>query len=183
MRPASGSRSLECLPRLILKGHSRAWRLATFGLCALALGTIVQCGGHPSSRKSGEVSQPDSKRPERLSFGPWQVVDGETDSGLAGLTVYHQGPRPPELESRAPVELPAASSASPGRGTVIAEVVISPTGRIARARILRAPELEGLADAVLVALRKWRFQPARLDGKPVAVYYTVTLPLADRNAV
>ncbi|HEX2224089.1 MAG TPA: TonB family protein, partial [Thermoanaerobaculia bacterium] len=105
---------------------------------------------------------------------------GEVDRSLAGLPLYHQGPHPPKLERRVPVELQADASAS-SQGVAIAEVVISPQGRIARARILRAPKVAGMTEAVVASLREWRFQPARLEGEPVAVYYAVTLPLADPN--
>lgn len=99
-----------------------------------------------------------------------------------GASAQAQGLRPPTLEHRVAAEVPVAGLTSPP-GVAIAEVVISPDGKIARARILRAPDLAGLTDAVVTSLRDWRFQPAHLEGQPVAVYYTVTIPLAHRNAL
>ena len=160
------------VPKMIGRRVS-VWSLAGLVVgSSLALLTIVQCGGTPASQ---------AKPPQKIEPGPWQVVDDDVNRSLGGHNIYHQGPRPPKLEYRAPVEVPSAHAGSLP-SVAIAEIVISPDGKIARARILRAPDFAGLTNAVVTSLRKWRFQPARLEGKPVAVYYTVTVPLVEKNA-
>jgi len=59
-------------------------------------------------------------------------------------------------------------------GQVIAELVIDEKGMVQAVEILESPA-EGLSDASTEALEQWTFQPATMDGKPVAVRYTVTL--------
>ena len=35
--------------------------------------------------------------------------------------------------------------------------------------------LPGLTEAAVAALSRWKFEPARLHGQPVEVYYNVTI--------
>jgi TonB family protein len=64
------------------------------------------------------------------------------------------------------------------QGTVIAEVLIDREGCIQQARILKGLPM-GLDKAALDAVKQWVFEPARLDGKPVPVFYVVTLNFQD----
>ncbi len=59
-------------------------------------------------------------------------------------------------------------------GQVIIQAVIEKDGTVGRASVVRPvhPELDA---AALEALRQWRYEPARQNGKPVAVYMTVTI--------
>lgn len=59
-------------------------------------------------------------------------------------------------------------------GTVIIQARITATGCIAGAEVLRSVELP-LDLAAMRAVSGWRFEPARLDGKPVPVTMTVTV--------
>jgi TonB family protein len=34
---------------------------------------------------------------------------------------------------------------------------------------------QGFEDAAIAALKKWRYEPGTLNGKPVPVYFTVTI--------
>jgi TonB family protein len=53
-------------------------------------------------------------------------------------------------------------------GFVIADVIVSATGRIENIRIVKSPGL-GLDDSVRETLGKWRCQPAKFEGKAVPV--------------
>jgi TonB family protein len=58
------------------------------------------------------------------------------------------------------------------RGPLL-EAVITRHGTVTAARILRtsgSPEMDGL---YVQALRRWRFRPATLHGRPVDVYFTL----------
>jgi len=59
-------------------------------------------------------------------------------------------------------------------GVAILEAVISENGTVESARMLRPadPDLDSL---LLAAIRQWRFRPAKKDGKPVRVYYVLTV--------
>jgi outer membrane biosynthesis protein TonB len=59
-------------------------------------------------------------------------------------------------------------------GVVIAELIISENGAVEAGRVLThiAPDAKA---AILAAVRQWRYRPATFNGRPVAVYFTVTL--------
>jgi TonB family protein len=59
-------------------------------------------------------------------------------------------------------------------GQVVIQAVIEKDGTVARASVVRPvhPDLDASA---LEAVRQWRYEPARLNGKPVAVYMTITV--------
>ena len=59
------------------------------------------------------------------------------------------------------------------KGSVILEVTIGPEGTVTDVRVLRS---EAALDAAAVnAIRQWRFEPVRLDGRPVSVIQTIVL--------
>lgn len=59
-------------------------------------------------------------------------------------------------------------------GVVILELVIDEKGDVTDTRVLKGLPM-GLDKAALDAVQTWRFKPATLDGRPVPVYYTVTM--------
>jgi protein TonB len=58
-------------------------------------------------------------------------------------------------------------------GVVIIEAIISTTGEVQDARILKSVPL--LDQAALDAVRQWRYTPSLLNGIPVPVVFTVTV--------
>lgn len=121
--------------------------------------------------------------------GPWIEVDAEAARSVEGQTIYHQGPEAPVLTQRAVARLPEAALADVSVPLAIVQVVVSTDGRVARMRVMRAPDVPGLTEALVEALGRWRFEPARVSdrmvdraggrvgGEPVAVYFMVTVPL------
>jgi TonB family protein len=59
-------------------------------------------------------------------------------------------------------------------GPALVEVVVDETGVVDAARILRSVE-PCLDQAVLDAVKMWRFKPATLHGKPVASFYNLSI--------
>ena len=60
-------------------------------------------------------------------------------------------------------------------GEVILRLIIDEQGEVhEEVEILKGLDM-GLTDAAVVALRQWRFEPALLDGEPVAVHWTMTV--------
>lgn len=156
----------------------RGWGALAAGVL-LAAGLLVACGGGAPER-SRKLEHP------TVEPGLWLDVDAEEWRRLEDGPIYHQGPRqPPVLRAPGRLTLPVPGPEAPGRPLVV-QAVVSDTGRVARVRLLRTPPIPGLApealDARLVAtLREARFEPARLDGEPVAVYFNLTLrPAAER---
>jgi TonB family protein len=60
------------------------------------------------------------------------------------------------------------------QGTVTVESIIDEHGNVTNARILQGLPL-GLDQAVLEAVKMWKFKPATFEGRPVKVYYTLSV--------
>ena len=60
------------------------------------------------------------------------------------------------------------------QGVVIVEAVIDEHGDVSQVRVLKGLP-NGLDTAAADAVKQWKFTPATLHGKPVAVYFTVTV--------
>jgi len=60
------------------------------------------------------------------------------------------------------------------QGIVIVQATIDERGNVTDARILKGLPM-GLDQKALEAVRKWKFEPATLDGEPVPVYYNLTI--------
>lgn len=60
------------------------------------------------------------------------------------------------------------------QGVVIVQAIIDKEGNVTNVKILKGLGM-GLDQAAVDAIKKWRFQPATLHGKPVAVYYNLTV--------
>ena len=58
---------------------------------------------------------------------------------------------------------------------LIIQAIIDKEGNVTSVKLLKGLPM-GLDQAALDAIKKWRFRPATLaDGRPVAVYYTLTV--------
>lgn len=60
-------------------------------------------------------------------------------------------------------------------GKVIVQLIIDELGRVSQPRVLKAWGPPAATLATLEDLRCWSFEPARVNGQPVRVYYTVTV--------
>jgi Gram-negative bacterial TonB protein C-terminal len=79
-------------------------------------------------------------------------------------------------------DFPTALSILGADGVVVVSVIIGEAGRPRQPRVLTlqdgGPAMKYVA---LDSLREWRFEPAKLEGKPVAVYYALTVNFATRG--
>lgn len=60
------------------------------------------------------------------------------------------------------------------QGIVIVQAVINKQGEVTDAKVLKGLPM-GLDQEALNAIRSWKFEPATLNGKPVDVYYNLTV--------
>jgi protein TonB len=60
------------------------------------------------------------------------------------------------------------------QGVVIVEAIIDKQGNVTNVKILKGLPM-GLDQAAAEAVQKWKFKPATLNGKPVAVIYNLTV--------
>ncbi len=80
---------------------------------------------------------------------------------------------PQVLERVQPVYTRAAIAARL-EGAVIVELVIGEDGRVESVRVLRGLPL-GLIRSAVEAVRRWRFEPSTLDGRPIKVRFRLTV--------
>lgn len=100
-----------------------------------------------------------------------------------------EGPPPQEPEGpiqvggdvKAPVKINAPSPqyteiARKARiqGIVIVQSVVDKQGNVTDVKVLKGLPM-GLDQAAVEAVKRWKFEPATLNGKPVAVYYNLTV--------
>ena len=97
--------------------------------------------------------------PSGPAIGPMQI----SGNVLAPVRIYSPDPHYPEEARHARVQ-----------GVVILRTIIDTDGNVTDVKVLkRLPS--GLTEAAVEAVSSWRFKPATLEGRPVAVYYLVTV--------
>ncbi len=79
----------------------------------------------------------------------------------------------PKLISSVLPVYPSMARSSGIAGNVVVLVSVSPTGAVVGTKVLSGPAV--LRQAAVEALRRWKYQPATLNGTPVAVDVTVTM--------
>lgn len=60
------------------------------------------------------------------------------------------------------------------QGPVILQAILDEEGRVSELKVLKGLPM-GLTERAVEAVRTWRYEPARLDGRPVEVYMTITV--------
>ena len=116
-----------------------------------------------------------------------QTVPG-TEVLNAGLVVGNNQPSAPAAEAA----LPVGGDVKPARlitsvppiyptlaknqrvsGNVVVDALIDVAGRVTTMKVVSGPSL--LHQAAMDALKRWKYQPATLDGKPTPMHLTVTI--------
>ena len=91
------------------------------------------------------------------------LIDGPISGHEVHVAYPVVFPDPPVVRS----ELPAGL-----QGDVVVEVTIDASGNVVETRVVQAIG-HGIDEKIVSALRQWRFQPATLDGTPVASKHDV----------
>jgi TonB family protein len=117
---------------------------------------------------------------------PPTVVTSPSDNGdkLANVTAstaplpeldvkISQGVKESTIDRRIEPTYPAEALRRKVQGAVTVEVSIAENGTVSNVKILRGEPL--LATAAADAIRKWRYTPTLLDGKPTAVQKEITI--------
>jgi protein TonB len=99
-------------------------------------------------------------------------LDGWDETEYAGRV--GGATEPPRILRQAEPRYPAAAKARGEEGIVVVESVVTASGCPAGARVLRGAT-PSLDRAAIETILGWRFAPARRDGTPVAVYFTLTM--------
>jgi periplasmic protein TonB len=60
------------------------------------------------------------------------------------------------------------------QGVVIVQAIIDKQGNVTNVKVLKGLPM-GLEEAAVEAMKQWKFKPATLNGRPVTVYYNLTV--------
>jgi len=84
--------------------------------------------------------------------------------------VFRIGPRvsPPRIVNQSEPDYTELARRARYQGTTVMRAVVDSRGDTTQVQILR-PLGMGLDDQAVNVVRQWRFEPAKRDGKPVAV--------------
>lgn len=110
---------------------------------------------------------------------PGGVVGG-TPGGVPGGVVDDEplrvggGVSKPEIIERVQPQYTEVARKARLQGTVIVEAIIDENGRVTNVKVLKGLPM-GLDRAAVEAVQKWRFKPAMFQGRPVKVYYSLTV--------
>jgi len=130
--------------------------LSSFG----AAGSLLQAPRVQSlPREDGQHSE--DKHPEDLP----RLSPGAKTAG---------GVQAPEYISQVLPEYPLLARQSKQEGKVVVQTIIERDGSVSYPRVLEHQPL-GLDVSALYAICGWRFKPATLEGKPVRVFYVLSV--------
>lgn len=101
------------------------------------------------------------------------MIDPAGDYHYEALRVGGNVTKPRKIYGPQPVYTEKARK-SRVQGIVIVEAIIGRDGCVNNMHVLRGLP-DGLDGAALMALSNWVFDPGTLDGRPVKVYYTLTV--------
>jgi TonB family protein len=97
----------------------------------------------------------------------------ETPSGGVYPAVPPGGTQPVVIR-RTPPRYPSSARRAGIEGIVVVRAIIRRDGSVDDVEVLRDLP-NGLGDAAADAVENWRFRPAEYQGRPIDVYYTVTI--------
>lgn len=109
--------------------------------------------------------------PGPMDETPW--ARAHRDAGVYDVARDKDVTKPERIATPAP-KYPAAERKIRKNGTMVVEAILDRTGKVADFHVRRS--IDPLLDlAALDTLHQWRFKPALLAGKPVPVYYQLTI--------
>lgn len=101
----------------------------------------------------------------------WRRQDGHS---IAALDGHGLGIVPPRRLNGRPPAYPKAKSVNCAEGTVELITIVNDRGRLAQPAFPKTID-PVLALAVLEGVKEWRFEPAQLDGRRIAVVYNIVV--------
>ncbi len=142
---------------------------------ALKEARVLLCGAR--ARQPEEAPSEEAPAPaEEQAAAPGRSEDkGSPPPILAAAPMRVEGDvRRPEILHQVNPEYTEQARRARTTGTVIVEAILDEEGCVRAIRPLQ--ELpDGLTEAAMAAVRQWVFLPATLEGRPVKVYYVLTV--------
>lgn len=97
------------------------------------------------------------------------------------MSTNPEGFSPPEIVKRPSIDFPEGQRLNRHESVVMVRLVIGSDGLPRWPTVLRGQSNSVWTYSVLDTLHRWRFEPARLEGRPVPVYFTLTINYALRQ--
>jgi len=89
------------------------------------------------------------------------------------VIVVSHGEKPPNIVSRVEPKYPAIESMRNRSGIVLTQIRVEPDGSVGGVTVLQKVQSQ-IEAAAIEALKQWRFEPPKRDGKPVVAYMMMT---------
>jgi TonB family protein len=132
-------------------------------------GRHTQTVGEPDAGIN--LTSEDQPDPESLNTGI--AVSNNQPSAPAAPLPVGGDVKQAKLISSVPPVYPTLAKNQHVSGSVTVDALIDASGRVTTMKVVSGPTL--LQQAATDALKQWKYQPASLDGKPVAMHLTVTI--------
>lgn len=101
-------------------------------------------------------------------------------AGASGPVNLPEDAEPPEpSESNAQPEYPEAARATGQEARVVLKIVVELDGHVGRVQVLKGEE--PFLSAALAVVRSWKYEPATLEGSPIAVFKIVNITFSLRD--
>jgi protein TonB len=99
------------------------------------------------------------------------VALGQDQPDKTAETVYQvgNGVSAPKPRYTPDAEFSESARAKKIRGVVVLAMIVTAEGRVRDVKVIKSLD-PGLDKQAIAAVRKWKFEPATRDGKPVAVH-------------
>ncbi|MEO6323297.1 MAG: TonB family protein [Thermoanaerobaculia bacterium] len=123
-----------------------------------------------AARSRAEIARRQTDRDEHSA----DRSDGEPEANGSQepLVSLPAGAEPPQLMSRIEPRYPEIARRTGVGGDVVLRVVVEPNGRVGRVEIVSGAPF-GLTASAVDAVGRWIYRPARIAGRPVAVWKVV----------
>ena len=135
--------------------------------------TIQPEAAVPPGPVGAEIGTPDGSDRPGTPEGTGSGSGNGAGSASQGPVRLAAGIDPPKKVKDVKAVYPPDALRNQLRGTVVIEATISAEGRVIDAVVKRS--IPGLDQAALDAVRQWEYEPARMNGAPIAVIMTVTV--------
>lgn len=107
---------------------------------------------------------------------PAETAPASPAAGPLVLDLAEPGVVPPQLVSQPRLEYPPVARAQRVTGTVVVSALIDEQGNVAEARVIRGVASNtGLNQAALDSVRRRKYKPATLNGKPGRVWVAIQI--------
>lgn len=143
----------------------------------------------PTKLPDGQLTIPVDTRPRKFDHSitgiPEKIgtEDGVPDGiDISRVTIFSPDAldRVPDARVQIPPDYPRAMKQSGAGGSVLVEFDVDTTGRVVRAEAIRYTDRE-FAEPAVRAVRKWRFEPGRRNGKVVPFRMAVPIEFGIEN--